>query len=72
MMCFGDHQHGLSIEEDQKLPAAERLFDETKPFENRDPRFYRWHIIDGDIIDSGAEDPNHVEAQLWFESPLIV
>jgi len=61
--------NGLSIEEDQKLPAAERLFDETKPFENRDPRFYRWHIIDGDIIDSGAEDPNHVEAQLWFESP---
>jgi len=61
--------NGLSIEDDQKLPAAERLFDETKPFENRDPRFYRWHIIDGDIIDSGAEDANHVAAQLWFESP---
>ena len=63
--------NGLSIEEDQKLPAGQRLFDETKPFENRDPRFYRWHIIDGDIIDPGAEDPNHVAAQLWFESPTV-
>ena len=60
--------NGLSIEEDQKLPASQRLFDETKPFENRDPRFYKWHIIDGDVIDPGADDP-HKTAQLWFESP---
>ncbi|MEN8965594.1 MAG: RagB/SusD family nutrient uptake outer membrane protein [Polaribacter sp.] len=61
--------NGLSIEEDQKLPASQRLFDETKPFENRDPRFYKWHIIDGDVIDPGADDP-HKTAQLWFESPV--
>ncbi len=61
--------NGLSIEDDQKLPAAQRLFDDTKPFENRDPRFYKWHIIDGQIIDPGAEDPDFVSAQLWYVSP---
>lgn len=61
--------NGLSIEDDLSGAYGPTLYDPTKPFENRDPRFYKWHIIDGDIIDSGAEDPNHVAAQLWFESP---
>ena len=61
--------NGLSIEDDLSGAYGPTLYDPTKPFENRDPRFYKWHIIDGDIIDPGAGDPNHVAAQLWFESP---
>ena len=63
--------NGLSIEDDLSGAYGPTLYDPTKPFENRDPRFYKWHIIDGQIIDAGAEDPNHVAAQLWFESPSV-
>lgn len=59
--------NGLSIEDDLSGLYGPTLYDPTKPFENRDPRFYRWHIIDGDVIDPGADDP-HKTAQLWFES----
>jgi hypothetical protein len=60
--------NGLSIEDDLSGNFGAPTYDPTQPFENRDPRFYKWHIIDGDIIDAGAEDPEHVAAQLWFES----
>ena len=60
--------NGLSIEDDLSGQYGPTTYDPNNPFENRDPRFYRWHIIDGDIIDSGAEDPNHVAAQLWYQS----
>lgn len=60
--------NGLSIEDDLSGNYGPTLYDPTDPFANRDPRFYKWHIIDGDIIDAGAEDPEHVVAQLWFES----
>tara|TARA_R110002096_G_scaffold358855_1_gene551949 strand:+ start:3005 stop:4933 length:1929 start_codon:yes stop_codon:yes gene_type:complete len=63
--------NGLSIEDDLSGVYGPTLYDPTKPFENRDPRFYKWHIIDGQIIDAGAGDPNHVAAQLWFESPSV-
>ncbi|MFD2727600.1 RagB/SusD family nutrient uptake outer membrane protein [Hyunsoonleella rubra] len=59
--------NGLSIEDDISGAYGPTLYDPTKPFENRDPRFYKWHIIDGDVIDPGADDP-HKTAQLWFES----
>lgn len=61
--------NGLSIEDDLSGNYGPPTFDPTQPFANRDPRFYKWHIIDGDVIDAGAEDPNHVTAQLWFDSP---
>ncbi|WP_299130781.1 RagB/SusD family nutrient uptake outer membrane protein [uncultured Winogradskyella sp.] len=60
--------NGLSIEDDLSGNFGPPTYDPTQPFANRDPRFYRWHIIDGQIIDPGAEDPNHVAAQLWFEN----
>ena len=60
--------NGLSIEDDLSGNFGPTLYDPTQPFANRDPRFYRWHIVDGDIIDAGAGDPNHVAAQLWFEN----
>lgn len=63
--------NGLSIEDDLSGAYGPTLYDPTKPFENRDPRFYKWHIIDGQIIDAGAGDPNYVAAQLWFESPSV-
>ena len=62
--------NGLSIEDDLSGNYGPTLFDPTKPFENRDPRFYKWHIIDGDVIDPGADDP-HKTAQLWFEGPAV-
>ena len=62
--------NGLSIEDDISGKYGPTLFDPTNPFENRDPRFYKWHIIDGDIIDPGADNP-HKTAQLWFESSSV-
>ncbi len=62
--------NGLSIEDDLSGKYGPTLFNPTKPFENRDPRFYKWHIIDGDVIDPGADDP-HKTAQLWFESSTV-
>jgi hypothetical protein len=60
--------NGLSIEDDLSGNFGPPTYDPTQPFANRDPRFYRWHIIDGQVIDPGAGDPNHVAAQLWFEN----
>nr|WP_298991071.1 RagB/SusD family nutrient uptake outer membrane protein [uncultured Polaribacter sp.] len=62
--------NGLSIEDDLSGQFGTPTYDPTKPFENRDPRFYKWHIIDGDVIDPGADNP-HKTAQLWFESPTV-
>ena len=59
--------NGLSIEDDLSGNFGPTLYDPTQPFANRDPRFYKWHIIDGQVIDSGAPDP-HNTAQLWFEN----
>tara|TARA_R110002096_G_scaffold121553_1_gene263268 strand:- start:6534 stop:8429 length:1896 start_codon:yes stop_codon:yes gene_type:complete len=62
--------NGLSIEDDLSGAYGTPLFDPTKPFENRDPRFYRWHIIDGEEVAPKATggDAQHRFAQLWFES----
>jgi hypothetical protein len=62
--------NGLSIEDDLSGQFGPTTYDPTKPFENRDPRFYKWHIIDGDVIDPGADNP-HKTAQLWFESSSV-
>ena len=59
--------NGLSIEDDLSGNFGPTLYDPTQPFANRDPRFYKWHIIDGQVIDPGAPGP-HNTAQLWFEN----
>ena len=59
--------NGLSIEDDLSGNFGPTLYDPTQPFANRDPRFYKWHIIDGQVIDPGAPNP-HNTAQLWFEN----
>lgn len=40
--------NGLSIEDDATLGNG--LYDAAKPFEHRDPRFYKWLIITGDTL----------------------
>ncbi|KAA5824858.1 RagB/SusD family nutrient uptake outer membrane protein [Algibacter amylolyticus] len=62
--------NGLSIEDDLSGNFGPTLFDPTKPFENRDPRFYRWHIIDGEEVAPKATggDAQHRFAQLWYEN----
>ena len=59
--------NGLSIEDDLSGNFGPPTYDPTQPFANRDPRFYKWHIIDGQVIDPGAPGP-HNTAQLWFEN----
>ncbi len=59
--------NGLSIEDDLSGNFGTPTYNPNKPFENRDPRFYKWHIIDGQVIDSEAGDP-HKTAQLWYVS----
>ncbi len=60
--------NGLSIEDDLSGDYGPTLYDPTKPYENRDPRFYRWHIIDGDEVAPKATGGNakHRFAQLWY------
>ncbi|MGB5418494.1 RagB/SusD family nutrient uptake outer membrane protein [Algibacter sp.] len=62
--------NGLSIEDDLSGNFGPTLFDPTKPFENRDPRFYRWHIIDGEEVAPKATggDAQHRFAQLWYDN----
>ena len=54
--------NGLSTEQ------AASGYNKNKEFENRDPRFYRWHILDGEIVDPGetGKDVNKT-AKLWYE-----
>jgi hypothetical protein len=43
-------------------------YDANKAFVNRDPRFYKWHIIDGDIVEPGETGPDkNKTAKLWYE-----
>jgi hypothetical protein len=62
--------NGLSIEDDISGKYGAQTYDATNPFANRDPRFYRWHIIDGQEIAPRA--PNNLAinrtAQLWYVS----
>jgi len=43
-------KNGLSIEDDLSGKYGPTLYNPAKPFENRDPRFYKWLIIDGDKL----------------------
>lgn len=61
--------NGLSIEDDMSGAYGAPTYDETKPFENRDPRFYRWIVVDGDSFGTKASIPTkHRVAGLWKDS----
>lgn len=49
--------NGLSIEDDLSGQYGTPTYDPANPFANRDPRFYKWIIIDGDSFGSSAAIP---------------
>ncbi len=56
--------NGLSCDEDP-------THDPQSEFENRDPRFYKWMIIDGDmIIEKAAANPEYKYARLYTDGTL--
>jgi hypothetical protein len=58
--------NGLSIEDDISGAYGPTLYDDTQPFENRDPRFYKWIITDGEVLGTKATIPaKHRKAQLF-------
>ena len=58
--------NGLSIEDDMSGNYGPTLFNPNKPFENRDPRFYKWIVVDGDSFGTKASIPaKHKFAQLF-------
>ncbi len=58
--------NGLSIEDDLSGQYGPTLYDPTKPFENRDPRFYKWLIVDRDVVGTKATIPaNQRLAELY-------
>ena len=58
--------NGLSIEDDMSGTYGPTTFDPSKPFENRDPRFYKWIVVDGDVFGTKATIPaKHRQAQLF-------
>lgn len=60
--------NGLSIEDDLSGTFGTTLYDPANPFENRDPRFYKWNIIDGDQladITLTGDDAVHMTAKLF-------
>ena len=62
--------NGLSIEDDLSGNFGTPTYNANKPFENRDPRFYKWHITDGQEIAPKATggDAIHQFAELWRTS----
>lgn len=60
--------NGLSIEDDLSGKYGKPMYDPAKPFENRDPRFYKWITIDGDkLVDKTLTGPDsvHMTAKLY-------
>ncbi len=58
--------NGLSIEDDLSGAYGTPTYDPTKPFAGRDPRFYKWITVDGDVLCEKASAPDeHKNAQLY-------
>jgi hypothetical protein len=51
--------NGLSIEDDLSGNYGTPTYDPANPFDNRDPRFYEWLILDGDSL--ADRPPDRVE-----------
>lgn len=58
--------NGLSIEDDMSGDYGTPTYNPSSPFENRDPRFYRWVVVDRDVFGTKATIPTqHRQAQLF-------
>ncbi|MGB5943788.1 MAG: RagB/SusD family nutrient uptake outer membrane protein [Leeuwenhoekiella sp.] len=56
--------NGLSIQDDISGQFGTPTYDPTRPFENRDPRFYKWITVDGDVL--ATRGPSiHMTAKLY-------
>jgi hypothetical protein len=66
--------NGLSIEDDLSGNFGAPTYNPDKPWDNRDPRFYRWHVTDGQEIAPRATgaDAIHRFADLWRTSDAQV
>ena len=63
--------NGLSIEDDLSGVYGATTYDPTDPFANRDPRFYKWLIKDGDTLadrELTASDDNFM-ARVYLGGP---
>jgi starch-binding outer membrane protein, SusD/RagB family len=60
--------NGLSIEDDLSGAYGAPTYDPAHPFDNRDPRFYKWLIVDGDTL----ADRELTEADANFTAKLYV
>jgi len=52
-------ENGLSIEDDLSGAYGPSTYDPAHPFDNRDPRFYKWVISDGDSL--ADRDPGNAD-----------
>jgi hypothetical protein len=59
--------NGLSIEDDLSGNYGTPMYDPAKPFENRDPRFYKWITIDGDVLSDKPAAGEDAIAQLYTD-----
>lgn len=58
--------NGLSIEDDMSGDYGAPTYNPSRPFENRDPRFYKWIVVDRDVFGTKATIPTkHRQAQLF-------
>ncbi len=59
--------NGLSIEDDLSGNYGAPTYNASNPFANRDPRFYKWLIIDGDsLADRTPNKPENWTAKLYL------
>lgn len=58
--------NGLSIEDDLSGAFGAPTYNPNRPFENRDPRFYKWVVADRDVVGTKATIPAiHRNMQLY-------
>ncbi|SNR66149.1 Starch-binding associating with outer membrane [Lutibacter agarilyticus] len=57
--------NGLSVQDDMSGNYGAPTFDPAKPFENRDPRFYKWITVNGDVLATKSSAGQHKIAQLY-------
>lgn len=63
--------NGLSIEDDLSGKYGTPTYDPANPFANRDPRFYKYITIDGDVLGTKASVPaKYKTAQLYTGGEL--
>mgnify|MGYP003631658832 CR=1 FL=1 len=59
--------NGLSIEDDLSGQFGTPTYNPNRPFDNRDPRFYKWIVIDREVVGTKATIPNnHKNMQLYI------